>query len=73
VVLADAAYGEVGEFRLGLEQCQLAYVVQVPATISAYPQQVAPQTLPYAGRGSHPSRVPAGRARRYPSWCWLRA
>jgi SRSO17 transposase len=51
VILADAAYGEVGEFRLGLEQRALAYAVQVPGTISAYPAQVAPEAVPYAGRG----------------------
>jgi SRSO17 transposase len=54
VLLADAAYGEVGEFRLGLEQRELTYVVQVPGTISAYPQEVVPETVPYAGRGRPP-------------------
>ncbi len=54
VVLADAAYGEVSQFRLGLEQRELAYLVQVPGTISAYGEDVAPQTVPYAGRGRPP-------------------
>ena len=60
VVLADAAYGEVGEFRLGLEERELAYVVQVPGTISAYPQDTVPETVPYTGRG----RPPVARYRR---------
>jgi SRSO17 transposase len=51
VILADAAYGEVNQFRLGLEQRELAYVAQVPGTISAYPEQVVAERLPYAGRG----------------------
>jgi SRSO17 transposase len=54
VLLADAAYGEISEFRLGLEQRELAYVVQVPGTLSAYPTDVAPEPVPYAGRGRPP-------------------
>ncbi len=54
VILADAAYGEVAQFRLGLEQRELAYVVQVPGTISAYPPDVAPELAAYAGRGRPP-------------------
>ncbi len=66
VVLADAAYGEVGCFRLGLEQRELAYVAQVPGKLSAYPQDVVPELTAYAGRGRPP--VPRYRKRR----SWLR-
>jgi tetratricopeptide (TPR) repeat protein len=79
VVLADAADGEVGEFRLGLEQRELADVVQVPGTISASPQDVAPQTVPYTGRGRppvaryRPWRATASGAPRCGGWWCLRA
>jgi SRSO17 transposase len=39
VLVADAGYGEVGEFRQGLEDRQIGYVVQVKADTSAYPEQ----------------------------------
>jgi SRSO17 transposase len=54
VVVADAGYGESGELRLGLEARGLAYVVQVKATTSAYPEAVAPQLASYPGRGRRP-------------------
>ena len=54
VVVADAGYGESGELRLGLEARELAYVVQVKATISAYPEAIRPEPAPYAGRGRRP-------------------
>jgi SRSO17 transposase len=54
VVVADAGYGDSGELRLGLEARGLAYVVQVKATTSAYPEAVAQQIAPYAGRGRRP-------------------
>jgi SRSO17 transposase len=54
VLVADAGYGDVGEFRQGLDDRQIGYVVQVKADTSAYPEQVRPTTAPYTGRGRRP-------------------
>jgi hypothetical protein len=67
VILADAAYGEVGELRLGLAQRELAYVVQVPGTLSADPEDVAPRRClqrpwPPTGGALSPAALVAARA-----------
>ena len=54
VLLADSGYGEVGEFRGGLEARQVPYVVEVRADTSAYPEQVRPSVAPHKGRGRRP-------------------
>jgi SRSO17 transposase len=54
VLVADSAYGEVGEFRSGLDDRQIGYVVQVKADTSAYPEQTRPTVTPYTGRGRRP-------------------
>jgi len=54
VLLADSGYGEVGEFRAGLDARQIPYVVEVRADTSAYPEQVRPTVAPYKGRGRRP-------------------
>ena len=54
VLLADSGYGEVGEFRGGLDAPQIGYVVEVRADTSAYPQQVRPSVAPHNGRGRRP-------------------
>jgi SRSO17 transposase len=51
VLVADCGYGDAGEFRQGLDDREIAYVVQVKADTSAYPEQVRPERLPYQGRG----------------------
>jgi len=59
-VLGDAAYGDVTELRIGLEQRDVRYVLDVKATTSAIPASTEPQTPAYAGKG----RPPAPRYRR---------
>ena len=54
VLLADSAYGEVGEFRWGLDARQVPYVVEVRSDTSAYPEQVRPTLAPSKGRGRRP-------------------
>lgn len=59
VVQADGGYGDTTAFRVGLEQRELEYVVQVNATTSARPADAVPVTPPYRGIGRPP-------AARYP-------
>jgi SRSO17 transposase len=54
VLLADSDYGEVSEFRWGLDARQIPYVVEVRADTSAYPEQVHPVAAPYTGKGRRP-------------------
>jgi SRSO17 transposase len=54
VLLADSGYGEVGEFRGGLDARQVPYVVEVRSDTSAYPEQVRPSVAPHTGRGRRP-------------------
>ncbi len=63
VLLADCGYGEVGEFRGGLDTREIPYVVEVRADTSAYPEHVHPVAAPYSGKG----RRPRPRYREAPS------
>jgi SRSO17 transposase len=54
VLLADSGYGEVGEFRGGLDARQIPYLVEVRPDTSAYPEQVHPTAAPYSGKGRRP-------------------
>jgi SRSO17 transposase len=53
-VVADTGYGDITEFRLGLEERGLPYVVAVKPTTSAYPADAVPTAPPYSGRGRPP-------------------
>jgi SRSO17 transposase len=55
VVQADGGYGDITAFRVALEQRELEYVVQVKGATSAHPQDAAPVTPAYQGRGRPPT------------------
>ena len=63
VVLGDGAYGDITEFRSGLEHREISYVLDVKSTTSAYRQDVEPRQPPRPeGRG----RPPGARYREDP-------
>jgi SRSO17 transposase len=63
VVSADGGYGEITEFRQGLEQRGLSYVLQVKGKTSAYAEEVRRERPDYGGTG----RPPAARYRAKPT------
>jgi len=54
VVQADGGYGDITAFRMGLEERELSYVVQVKGSTSAQPADAVPVAVPYQGRGRPP-------------------
>jgi SRSO17 transposase len=63
VVQADGGYGDITAFRVGLEQRELEYVVQVKGATSAHRAGAVPVTPVYQGRG----RPPKPRYREKPN------
>jgi SRSO17 transposase len=59
-VLGDSAYGDATALRLGLEQREIPYVLDVKFTTSALPEDAERDRPDYVGRG----RPPAARYRR---------
>jgi SRSO17 transposase len=59
-VVADAGYGDATEFRLGLTERGLTYVLAVSPTATAHPGEALPVTPAWTGTGRPPQpRYPA--------------
>jgi SRSO17 transposase len=57
VVLADAGYGDSGEFRRKLASRGLHYLVAVTGTATVWPPGSAPRLPEYSGSGPYPTRI----------------
>lgn len=53
-VVADAGYGDAAEFRLGLTERGLTYVLAVRADATAHPAEAVPATAAWTGNGRPP-------------------
>jgi SRSO17 transposase len=53
-VVSDSGYGDAAEFRLGLTERDLPYVLQVDPTAIAHPGNAVPSTPTFSGRGRPP-------------------
>jgi SRSO17 transposase len=53
-VVGGSGYGDATEFRLGLDERGLDYVLEVDPTPTAYPGTAMPVTPSYSGRGRRP-------------------
>ncbi|MFD8244961.1 transposase [Nocardia sp. NPDC059691] len=69
-MVADAGYGQTAEFRQGLTNRDLPYVVGVPATITVRPADAVPETPERSGRGRRPNRVTAHHIPRSNNSSW---
>jgi SRSO17 transposase len=66
VLVADAGYGDAGQFRQALADRDIEYAMQVAHTVTAYPLTVERTTTPYCGDGPYPKKIyrqPAGPVR----------
>lgn len=54
VIVADAGYGDAAEFRQGLDDRELTYVLAVAGTHTAYPEDATRTAPPYRGTGRPP-------------------
>ena len=51
VISGDGAYGDITEFRQGLDERGLSYVLQLQGSAAAYPADVVPERPAYQGTG----------------------
>ncbi|SCL47719.1 SRSO17 transposase [Micromonospora eburnea] len=55
LLTADAGYGQVAEFRQGLTERGITYIVATTSSTTVQPGDAQPAEVPYAGVGKHPT------------------
>lgn len=55
LLTADAGYGQVAEFRQGLTERGIGYIVATTSSTTAQPGHAQPVEVPYAGVDPHPT------------------